>query len=86
MQCILISLTLDSGLDFHVAGDANFSHRHNIAAGDCPDVRYDSVHQLEPQRLKAMEESLVAAGKRPTKAYKGGVSNEALDACQDSHF
>lgn len=32
-----------------------------------------------------MEERLVAAGKRPTRQYTGGVADEALDACKDSH-
>lgn len=32
-----------------------------------------------------MEERLVAAGKKPSGRYSGGVPDEALNACQDSH-
>lgn len=73
------------GLDFHIAGDTNFSHRHNVKAGDCPPFAYESVYQLDAGRVSAMEERLVAAGKRPQGQYRGGIPDEALDACQDSH-
>ncbi|EJD36390.1 hypothetical protein AURDEDRAFT_74267 [Auricularia subglabra TFB-10046 SS5] len=76
---------VDEGCDIHVGGDANFSQRHNFVAGDCPPFRYQGVYQLSPERVAAMETKLEEAGKRPRGQYKGGVPNEDLDACQDSH-
>lgn len=43
------------------------------------------MYQLHPDRINEMEERLVAAGKRPARQYTGGVPDEALDACKDSH-
>ncbi|EJD39683.1 hypothetical protein AURDEDRAFT_70958 [Auricularia subglabra TFB-10046 SS5] len=77
--------TLDEGCDIHVAGDANFSQRHDFKAGDSPPYRYRGVFQLNPARIREMEARLVEAGKRPTGTYRGGVPADDLDACQDSH-
>ncbi|EJD50107.1 hypothetical protein AURDEDRAFT_58622 [Auricularia subglabra TFB-10046 SS5] len=76
---------VDEGCDVHVGGDANFSQRHNFVAGDSPPFKYEAVYQLSPARVAAMEAKLEAAGKRPRGRYTGGVPDEDLDACQDSH-
>ncbi|EJD39841.1 hypothetical protein AURDEDRAFT_36376, partial [Auricularia subglabra TFB-10046 SS5] len=77
--------SVEEGCDIHVGGDANFSQRHNFVAGDSPPFKYCGVYQLSPDRVAAMEARLEAAGKRPSGRYKGGVPDEDLDACADSH-
>ncbi|KAH6901163.1 hypothetical protein BKA70DRAFT_1062794, partial [Coprinopsis sp. MPI-PUGE-AT-0042] len=76
-----------SGADIHVSIDGNFNHRHDRAAGDCPEF-HQSRHLLSKEEVDLRGshiEKARAAGKKPKRKRKFEGLDEAIDACEEAH-
>ncbi|KAN0087822.1 hypothetical protein V8E55_006443 [Tylopilus felleus] len=75
---------LAKGGDIHVAMDGNFHHRHRRSAGDCPSF-YDPVYFLPKEEVDSMGEHIQKQCKKPVRAYRRIVPDEAIDSCETSY-
>ena len=75
---------LSDGGDIHVAIDATFSQRHNIAAGDGPSF-HKPKYFLPKEDVDAMGDRIKAARKKPPRVHDSKVPGSALDECEKSY-
>ncbi|KAH7905288.1 hypothetical protein BJ138DRAFT_1017919 [Hygrophoropsis aurantiaca] len=68
----------------HVASDGNFHHRHRRSAGDSPPF-YDPVYVLPKHQVDAVGSRIERLRKRPPRAYKSPIPDEALDQCERTY-
>ena len=73
------------GGDIHLATDGNFHHRHLRSAGSSP-AFYDPKFFLSKEEVDAVGEHIVAARSKKAKRRTPKVPDEAVDACEGSHF
>ena len=76
--------SLSHGGDIHVAIDATFSQRHNVAAGDSPWL-YEPKYFISKDAVDSVGARISAARSKPPRAYKSSVPNTALDECEKSY-
>ncbi|KAH6909922.1 hypothetical protein BKA70DRAFT_1102235 [Coprinopsis sp. MPI-PUGE-AT-0042] len=79
--------TARSGADIHVSIDGNFNHRHDRAAGDCPQF-YKSRHLLSKAEVDLCGTRIETArttGKQTKRRRKTDALDEAIDACEEAH-
>ena len=79
-----LKITSSDGGDIHVAIDATFSQRHNLAAGDSPWF-YEPKYFLPKEQVDRMGERIIAARNKGPRPYKSGVPESALDECEKSY-
>ena len=72
------------GGDIHVAIDATFSQRHNVAAGESPWF-YEPKYFVPKEMVDVMDARIVAARSRPPRSYQSQVPESALDECEKSY-
>ena len=72
------------GGDIHVAIDATFSQRHNVAAGDSPWF-YEPKYFIPKAMVDDMGARITAARKTPPRHHHSGVPEAALDECEKSY-
>ena len=73
------------GGDIHLATDGNFHHRHLRSAGSSP-AFYDPKFFLTKEEVDAVGEHITAARSKKAKRRVPKVPDEAVDACEGSHF
>ncbi len=71
------------GGDVHVAIDATFSQRHNIAAGDSPWF-HEPKYFLSKEQVDAVGVRIAAARGQKPREYQSTVPEAALDECEKS--
>ncbi|EJD33230.1 hypothetical protein AURDEDRAFT_77138 [Auricularia subglabra TFB-10046 SS5] len=71
--------------DFHVATDANFGHRHDKAAGDCPPILSVSAGLVPAEFINAVGDALDAARKRPPRRNTSLAPDAAVGQCEKAH-
>ncbi|KIJ59524.1 hypothetical protein HYDPIDRAFT_100539, partial [Hydnomerulius pinastri MD-312] len=77
------SLSIDGG-DIHVATDGNFHHHHRRSAGDSPSF-YEPAYFLPKGQIDAVGAHIDKQRKKPLKAHKGPILDEAIDSCESSY-
>lgn len=80
-----MSLKHPSGADVVLAVDGNFSHRHNAAAGDCPDFGSTPQHFISAKVVRSVRKRLERARRGAARPYHGEVPEEAVRGCGDAH-
>ncbi|KAJ2917668.1 hypothetical protein MD484_g2717, partial [Candolleomyces efflorescens] len=73
------------GCDFHVCIDGCFSHRRLKHAGN-PAHPHIPEHYVSKQEVDAVGEHIAKVRKKPAKARKAVVPDEAIDECEDGHI
>ncbi|KAH7101878.1 hypothetical protein BKA62DRAFT_618111 [Auriculariales sp. MPI-PUGE-AT-0066] len=77
---------VEKGCDIHFAVDGNFGHKHNVDAGDCPEIRaYQTKFFISDTFVEAVDLALKLAGQRKPREYKGVVPEEVVKECESSH-
>ncbi|KAI0707020.1 hypothetical protein C8Q76DRAFT_629548 [Earliella scabrosa] len=71
------------GGDVHVAIDATFSQRHNVAAGDNPWF-HEPRYFIPKTQVDAVGDRIAAARKSPPRKYSSNVPDSAVDECEKS--
>ena len=71
------------GGDVHVAIDATFSQRHNVAAGDSPWF-HDPKYFISKEQVDAVGDRIATARKSPPRKYPASVPDSAVDECEKS--
>ncbi|KAI0702132.1 hypothetical protein C8Q76DRAFT_587575, partial [Earliella scabrosa] len=71
------------GGDVHVAIDATFSQRHNVAAGDNPWF-HEPRYFIPKTQVDAVGDRIAAARKSPPRKYSSSVPDSAVDECEKS--
>ena len=79
-----LNMTFSDGGDIHVAIDATFSQRHNLAAGDSPWF-YEPRYFVSKEEVDQMGDRITAARSKGPRSYKSGVPEAALDECEKSY-
>ena len=77
-------MSLSQGGDIHVAVDATFSQRHNVAAGDSPWL-HEPRFFISKEAVDSVGARIAAARSKPPRAYKCSVPDPALDECEKSY-
>ncbi|KAI1790619.1 hypothetical protein LXA43DRAFT_882467 [Ganoderma leucocontextum] len=72
------------GGDIHVAIDATFSQRHNVAAGESPWF-YEPKYFIPKQDIDRMDARITAARKKPPRLHHCEVPDTAIDECEKSY-
>nr|VWO93910.1 Plasma membrane ATPase (EC [Ganoderma boninense] len=72
------------GGDIHVAIDATFSQRHNVAAGE-GHWFHEPKYFLPKEQVDAMGAHINAARKKSPRSHKSKVPESALDECERSY-
>lgn len=75
---------ISQGGDVHVAIDATFSQRHNVAAGDSPWF-YEPKYFIPKDVVDNVGARISAARSKPPRASKSAVPDVALDECEKSY-
>ena len=81
---MFLTVAYSQGGDVHVAIDATFSQRHNVAAGDSPWL-YDPKYFISKDAVDGVGTRISAARSKPPRAFKGTVPETALDECEKSY-
>ena len=74
-----------SGGDIHVSTDGNRHHRRLKSGGEGPDF-YQPKHFVSKEFVDLVGESIAIARKRNPKSRRPKVPDEAIDACEKSHY
>ncbi|KAI0703077.1 hypothetical protein C8Q76DRAFT_801927 [Earliella scabrosa] len=74
---------IDRGGDVHVAIDATFSQRHNLAAGDSPWF-HEPKYFISKDAVDAVGARIESARKSTPRQHKSVVPDAALDECEKS--
>ncbi|KAI1784327.1 hypothetical protein LXA43DRAFT_901841 [Ganoderma leucocontextum] len=72
------------GGDIHVAIDATFSQRHNVAAGESPWF-YEPKYFVSKDDIDKMGARITAARKKPPRPHHCEVPDAAIDECEKSY-
>lgn len=77
-------ILLSRGADFQLAVDANFHHRHNVAAGNCPEF-YKPEYFLSKEYVDSVGEHIELQRKKgPKKNYVPKVPDMVVDEDEKS--
>ena len=77
------SIPSDGG-DVHVAIDATFSQRHNVATGESPWF-YDPKYFISKQQVDEVGARIATAHKKPPRPHQSQVPDAAIDECEKSY-
>lgn len=81
---VLYGKPTDDGGDIHIMTDGNFHHRHRRSAGDCPRF-YNPTYFLPKDFVDEVGRRIDSQHKRPPKARKLIVPDEAIDLCENAY-
>lgn len=81
---MFLTVILSQGGDIHVAIDATFSQRHNVAAGDSPWF-HDPKYFISKDAVDSVGTRISAARSKPPRTFKSTVPDAALDECEKSY-
>ena len=80
---LMIPFIRDGG-DVHVAIDATFSQRHNVAAGESPWF-YEPKYFVPKEAIDKMDARIAAARRKPPRPHDNAIPDSAIDECEKSY-
>lgn len=80
---ILMQVLYSDGGDIHVAIDATFSQRHNVAAGDSPWF-HDPKYFISKEKVDTVGARIEAVRKKAPRQCVSRIPEGALDECKNS--